>query len=160
MSESHIKYSIGIDLGTSNSALAIAEIDSIAPAQSIDITQLISRKGVGKAAVLPSCIYIATEEEQKHLPRVQWQEEQSCRIGMFAREHGSEVPERLVTSAKSWLCNSDNDPYQPILPWQSPWRSANSPLWKRKRFTLPICAITSNTICSNRVKNLICASAK
>lgn len=119
MSESHIKYSIGIDLGTSNSALAVAEIDSNAPAHSIDITQLTSRKGVGKSGILPSCIYLATEEEQKHLPRIPWQGEQSCSIGMFAREHGAEVPERLVTSAKSWLCNSHNDPYEAILPWQS-----------------------------------------
>ncbi|MCA1796165.1 MAG: Hsp70 family protein [Geobacteraceae bacterium] len=135
MSETHTKYSIGIDLGTSNSALALAETDTSAPAHSIDISQLTSRKGVGSATVLPSCIYLATEEEQKHLPRIPWQEEQSWRIGIFAREHGSEVPERLVTSAKSWLCNSHNDPYQPILPWQSPLEERKiSPLEAQKAY--------------------------
>ncbi|MFA6686118.1 MAG: Hsp70 family protein [Desulfuromonas sp.] len=135
MPESQIKYSIGIDLGTSNSALAIAEVDSLAPAYNIDITQLTSRQGVGKAATLPSCIYLATEEEQKHLPQIQWQEEQSYRVGLFAREHGAEVSERLVSSAKSWLCNPHNDPYQPILPWQSPLEERKlSPLEAQKVF--------------------------
>jgi molecular chaperone DnaK (HSP70) len=133
MPESHIKYSIGIDLGTSNSALSIAETDSSAPAHSIDITQLTTRKGVGKAVVLPSCIYLATDEEQKHLPQIPWQEEHSYRVGLFAREHGAEVPERLVTSAKSWLCHPHNDPYQPILPWQSPLEERKiSPLEAQK----------------------------
>ena len=133
MSASHIKYSVGIDLGTSNSALSVAEIDSTAPAHSVDITQLTSRKGVGEAAILPSCIYLATEEEQKHLAQISWQEEQSYRVGMFAREHGAEVPERLISSAKSWLCNSHNDPYQPILPWQSPLEERKlSPLEAQK----------------------------
>ncbi len=120
MSESKIKYAIGIDLGTSNSALAIAYLDSEESAHSVNITQVTSRKGTSSSSVLPSCIYLATEQEQKQLPQIPWQQDHSFRIGMFAREHGTEVPERLVTSAKSWLCNPHNDPYQSILPWQSP----------------------------------------
>lgn len=128
-------YAIGIDLGTSNSALAIAELDSEHAAQSIEITQLTSRKGIGKATVLPSCIYLATEQEQTQLPRIEWQENQSWRIGVFAREHGAEVPERLVTSAKSWLCNPHNDPYKAVLPWQSPLEERKiSPLEAQKTF--------------------------
>ncbi|MDD2558399.1 MAG: Hsp70 family protein [Desulfuromonadaceae bacterium] len=119
MSESKIKYAIGIDLGTSNSALSIAALASDEPARSVNITQVTSRKGIGTSNVLPSCIYLATEQEQKLLPQIPWQQDQSLRIGMFAREHGAEIPERLVTSAKSWLCNPHNDPYQSILPWQS-----------------------------------------
>ena len=116
----NIKYAIGIDLGTSNSALAIAHIDTDEPASSVEISQVLSRKALGEDQVLPSCIYLATEQEQNHLPQVPWPQEQSWRIGMFAREHGADIPERLVTSAKSWLCNPHNDPYQPVLPWQSP----------------------------------------
>ncbi|MDY0212391.1 MAG: Hsp70 family protein [Desulfuromonadaceae bacterium] len=120
MSLSKIKYAIGIDLGTTNSALAIASLDSTESARSVNITQVTSRKGIGSSNVLPSCIYLATEQEQKQLPQIPWQQDHSFRIGMFAREHGAEVPERLVTSAKSWLCTPLNDPHQSILPWQSP----------------------------------------
>ncbi|MFA5700322.1 MAG: hypothetical protein WC913_03495, partial [Desulfuromonas sp.] len=120
MSEAKIKYAIGIDLGTSNSALAIASLDSPETAHCVNITQVTSRNGIGLHPVLPSCIYLATEQEQKQLPQIPWQQDHSFRIGMFAREHGAEVPERLVSSAKSWLGNPYNDPYQKILPWQSP----------------------------------------
>ncbi len=119
MSETKIKYAIGIDLGTSNSALAIASMDSGASASSVNITQVVSRKGIGSNNVLPSCIYLATEQEQQQLPQIPWQQDQSLWIGVFAREHGTEIPERLVTSAKSWLCNPHNDPYENILPWRS-----------------------------------------
>jgi hypothetical protein len=40
-------------------------------------------------------------------------------VGQFARDHGALVPDRLVTSAKSWLSNPHIDPKQRILPWQS-----------------------------------------
>ena len=40
-------------------------------------------------------------------------------IGHFAREHGALVPDRLITSAKSWLSNAHIDPRQRSLPWGS-----------------------------------------
>ena len=40
-------------------------------------------------------------------------------IGHFAREHGALMPDRLVTSAKSWLSNFHVDPRRPVLPWKS-----------------------------------------
>ena len=40
-------------------------------------------------------------------------------VGQFARDHGALVPDRLVTSAKSWLSNPHIDPKQRILPWRS-----------------------------------------
>ena len=40
-------------------------------------------------------------------------------IGQFAREQGTLVPDRLVTSAKSWLSNPHIDPKERILPWRS-----------------------------------------
>jgi hypothetical protein len=40
-------------------------------------------------------------------------------VGQFAREHGALVPDRLVTSAKSWLSNPHIDSKQRILPWRS-----------------------------------------
>ena len=40
-------------------------------------------------------------------------------VGHFARDHGALVPDRLVTSAKSWLSNPHIDPRQRNLPWKS-----------------------------------------
>ena len=40
-------------------------------------------------------------------------------IGHFARDHGALVPDRLITSAKSWLSNFHIDPKKPVLPWKS-----------------------------------------
>ena len=41
-------------------------------------------------------------------------------VGEFARQFGSQVPSRLVASAKSWLCHSGVDRRQAILPWKAP----------------------------------------
>src|SRR6202030_18208 len=40
-------------------------------------------------------------------------------IGHFARDHGALIPDRLITSAKSWLSNFHIDPKRPVLPWKS-----------------------------------------
>src|SRR5581483_10470798 len=41
-------------------------------------------------------------------------------VGEFARNQGSRVPGRLVTSAKSWLCHPGVDRSAPLLPWSAP----------------------------------------
>ena len=43
-------------------------------------------------------------------------------VGEFARNFGSQVPTRLVASAKSWLCHAGVDRKAPILPWKAPGR--------------------------------------
>ncbi|MBF0232969.1 MAG: Hsp70 family protein [Desulfamplus sp.] len=40
-------------------------------------------------------------------------------VGEFARERGSEVPHKLISSSKSWLCNKAVDRESPILPWEA-----------------------------------------
>ncbi len=46
-----------------------------------------------------------------------WAPDRSYLVGEFAREQGVRVPERLVSSAKSWLSHSGVDRTAPILPW-------------------------------------------
>jgi hypothetical protein len=41
-------------------------------------------------------------------------------VGEFARNFGSQVPTRLVASAKSWLSHPGVDRKEPILPWKAP----------------------------------------
>ena len=72
--------------------------------------------------VLPSFLYLPNAQE---FPAgslgVPWDKQRSDQlIGEFARAHGSKVPARLVSSAKSWLCHSGVDRQSPILPWQAP----------------------------------------
>ena len=121
-----IQYAIGIDLGTSNSALALTPL--CAPGSEteqattiVPILQLISPQSSDSKETLPSALYLCNEQEQRQTPHLPWQQEKSIEycIGSFARKHGSLQPDRLVTSAKSWLCSPHLDPKQPILPWQS-----------------------------------------
>src|SRR5262249_41634749 len=76
---------------------------------------------LGELPTLPSAAYIAHYEEfpQGSFP-LPWNDAgEPAIVGQFARDRGALVPDRLVTSAKSWLSNPHIDPKQPILPWRS-----------------------------------------
>jgi hypothetical protein len=115
-----IRFSLGIDLGTSNSAIAVADLESD-QTSIVEITQILGPKQVGEVPTLASALYIPHSEEFPNgsfpLP---WNDAgEPAIVGQFAREHGALVPDRLVTSAKSWLSNPHIDPKQRILPWRS-----------------------------------------
>lgn len=116
------RYAVGIDLGTSNSALALAAAEPEGRAQVLPIPQLFSFQGVGELDMLPSVLYLPLENEIRsasaHLP---WEGEpaRAGLVGQFARERGSLMPDRMVASAKSWLCNPHVNPEEPVLPWNS-----------------------------------------
>ena len=70
---------------------------------------------------MPSAIYVPHREEfpEGSFP-LPWNDAgEPAIVGQFARDRGALVPDRLVTSAKSWLSNPHIDPKQPILPWRS-----------------------------------------
>jgi molecular chaperone DnaK (HSP70) len=99
---------VGIDLGTTNSALAWidpaeAEDTSFPPIHIFDIPQLVAPNRIEPRRTLPSFLFL--EEGQP--------------VGTYAREQGAIVPTRLVHSAKSWLSNSDVDRTAKILPWDA-----------------------------------------
>jgi molecular chaperone DnaK (HSP70) len=119
-------YVIGIDLGTTNSALAFADPGEAterapAPIHAFAIPQVVAAGEVGERPVLPSFLYIAAEKEfapgALDLP---WKSKEPRLVGWFAREHGAKVPGRLVASAKSWLSHPGVDRKAPILPWTAP----------------------------------------
>ena len=103
---------IGIDLGTSNCAVAFVDPDRGARAPIIDfpISQMRRPGEFAAQPLLPSCIYLPSEHETPSEPVV----------GEYARWHGAQVPGRLVSSAKSWLSHSGVDRTAPILPWGAP----------------------------------------
>src|SRR5215468_3719969 len=99
---------IGIDLGTTNSALAYidereAEDRDFPPIHIFETPQMVASGRVEPRRTLPSFLYL--EEGQP--------------VGVYAREQGALVPTRLVHSAKSWLSNPDVDRTAKILPWDS-----------------------------------------
>src|SRR4051794_29182917 len=114
------RFSLAIDLGTSNSAIAIADLET-GETRMIEIAQSLGPNQIGEMPTLPSAIYIPHSEEfpESSFP-LPWNDaREPAIIGQFAREHGALVPDRLVTSAKSWLSNPHIDPKQRILPWRS-----------------------------------------
>ena len=114
-----MKYSVGIDLGTSNSCVSICDLDGGYPA-TINIAQVVGPNVIGEKPLLPSALYLSIENEfapgSLALP---WNPDDAAVIGVFARARGALAPDRLVSSAKSWLCNPQVDRHAPILPWKS-----------------------------------------
>src|SRR3984893_16782598 len=100
---------IGIDLGTTNTALAYvdereAEDRDFPPIHVFETPQLVAAGRVEARRTLPSFLFLEDGEP----------------VGAYAREQGALVPTRLVHSAKSWLSNPDVDRTAKILPWDSP----------------------------------------
>ncbi len=121
----HPAYIVGIDLGTTNCVVAYTETDfekcKKPKIRVLEILQLVSAGVVEKRRILPSFILIPgkhdVSEEAMALP---WDEKNRIAVGEFARERGAEIPHRLISSAKSWLCHSLVDRNKPILPWEGP----------------------------------------
>ncbi len=99
---------LGIDLGTTNSALAFidpqqaAETDSPA-IQVLEVPQYVAAGRIETRRTLPSFLYLGDQEY----------------IGVYAREQGVLVPTKCVHSAKSWLSNPEVDRSAKILPWDA-----------------------------------------
>ena len=121
------KYVIGIDLGTTNSALAYAEIrpdaDPFAPAdvRLMGIPQLTNPSEVREEGLLPSFLYIPGGSDfpagSLALP---WDAGRDFVVGALAQKRGAENAGRLVSSAKSWLSHSGVDRTAPLVPFRAP----------------------------------------
>jgi molecular chaperone DnaK (HSP70) len=114
------RFSLGIDLGTSNSAIAFIDLEN-EESRIVEVTQVLGPNQCGEHPTLPSAVYIPHPDEfpPGSLP-LPWSDAgEPAIIGQFARDRGALVPDRLVSSAKSWLSNPHIDPKQPILPWRS-----------------------------------------
>ncbi|MFC1746448.1 Hsp70 family protein, partial [Candidatus Riflebacteria bacterium] len=109
---------IGIDLGTSNCALATTDGDG---KKGLQIAQTDGANRVAAMSTLASSIFIPqTGQFEEGALQLPWGDSNERHIvGAFARQAGVDSPQRLVHSAKSWLCYRGADPAKPILPWES-----------------------------------------
>ena len=106
------RFSLGIDLGTTNSAMALTGLESD-HTEVIEVTQIIGANQIGEKPTLPSALYIPHRDEfPENSFLLPWDNEigDTTIAGHFAREHGALIPDRFVTSAKSWLSNPHIDP--------------------------------------------------
>src|ERR1700688_4288946 len=99
---------IGIDLGTTNYALAFIDRARAPEADSpairvLEAPQYVAQGRQEARRTLPSFIYLGDREY----------------VGVYAREQGALVPTKCVHSAKSWLSNPEVDRTAKILPWDA-----------------------------------------
>jgi hypothetical protein len=116
------RYAIGIDLGTTNSALAYCALGDEQPhIELLPVPQLTAAATVEERPLLPSFLYLGAEAAAKaknfDLP---WEKKREYAVGELARRQAADVPTRTVAAAKSWLAHSRVDRHQPILPWNAP----------------------------------------
>jgi hypothetical protein len=116
-------YIIGIDLGTTNTAVAYidtrtvlaGELPQVVP---FPLLQRMAEDELAAQTMLPSFLYFLSEHERDtasvHLP---WEQSPAYVTGVYARDQGALVPGQLVASAKSWLCHDAVDRTAKILPW-------------------------------------------
>jgi molecular chaperone DnaK (HSP70) len=113
------RFSLGIDLGTSNCAMAVAENDSDTT-DVLPVTQIVAANPGGRdadAALGP--LFAAPGGISGRLLLAALGRRRPGHRRPVRRDRGALVPDRLVTSAKSWLSNSHIDPKQRTLPWRS-----------------------------------------
>lgn len=146
-------YIIGIDLGTTNSAVSYVDLKSLIEDSSktrsrldrknlikvFTVPQLTGYGELSKLQILPSFLYIPgdydiSKESLKH----PWKKREDIFVGSFARDFGSKIPSRLVCSAKSWLCNPGADRKAKILPWGSEGFEKVSPVMATSEYLLHI----------------------
>lgn len=110
------RYLVGIDLGTTHTVVACADLGEAAPvAAAVGVRQLVGPSEQGERVLLASSLYAPTEAERALLPADLRGE--PFVVGEWAKRRGAEVPGRLVSSAKSWLCHPGVDRQGAILPW-------------------------------------------
>lgn len=122
---SEAKYIIGIDLGTTNSIVAYTRVrpenDAAPDIRIFPVPQVVAPHTIEKRSAIASFLYLPPPAESREgayaLP---WGDCTGPVIGEYARLRAAEVPQRVIASSKSWLCNTGVDRNNPILPWEAP----------------------------------------
>jgi molecular chaperone DnaK (HSP70) len=117
------RFLIGIDLGTTNSAVAFVDTHAADPRVRVfEVPQLVAPGDVAPRRQLPSFVYLASEldlgPQETALPWApEGPSERRIVVGELARAQGARIASRMIASAKSWLCHPGVDRNAAILPW-------------------------------------------
>jgi len=121
------KYVVGIDLGTTNSAVAqaslgeVEDLHALPGAALFPVAQVVNAGEVRREPLLPSFLYLPGPSDfpagSLALP---WDPNPAYLVGALAQKRGAENPGRLVSSAKSWLSHPGVDRAAAILPPNAP----------------------------------------
>lgn len=114
--------SFGLDLGTTNCALAFASVSEDGEETvlgTFEIPQLVDSGQVEPRPTLPSFIYLPSSHEIAGMDMaLPWDEVNMLAVGAYGRKEGSKKPDRLIGSAKSWLSQEGVDRRKAVLPWK------------------------------------------
>jgi hypothetical protein len=137
------RFAIGIDLGTTHSALSYVDLQASDGEKTrhgvLAIPQLTAPGTVEELPLLPSFLYLPHADElapgDLSLPWQQSAEELTGVAGEMARSRGATTSIRLVSSAKSWLSHPGVDRRSALLPNDAPEEVARvSPLEASTRY--------------------------
>jgi molecular chaperone DnaK (HSP70) len=134
------RYVIGIDLGTTNCALAYGEIDAdVSTTNSVavlSVAQLTNPGEVRDEDLLPSFLYLpGSVDFPAGSIRLPWDSDRDFTVGKLAQKRGAENAGHLVSSAKSWLSYGGVDRTAPLLPFRAPEGVARiSPVEASRRY--------------------------
>ncbi len=116
------RYVVGIDLGTTNTAVAYVDTEQTNwKVQIYSLAQLIGPGQIERSEILPSFHFQPPASEvASGLFRLSWQKSAvNYVVGRYARDAGIQLPGRQIASAKSWLCHAAVDRRGEILPWHA-----------------------------------------
>ena len=116
------RYVVGIDLGTTNSALAFVDAEAGDAVETWPVPQFVAAGTVESRENLPSFLYRPADGEfpPGSLDPPWGDGEPSGWVaGALARDHGARVPGRQIASSKSWLCHPGVDRTAGLLPWHA-----------------------------------------
>jgi len=109
---------IGIDLGTTNCAIARS---TGGPVEVLPIPQLTGPGELREEPLFPSSLYIhGPKEFAEGTTALPWDDAPKFILGEWAKRRGVENSSRLVHSAKSWLSHSGIDRTAQLLPVTAP----------------------------------------
>ena len=116
------RYVVGIDLGTTNCAVAFMDSHEATPTiELFRVEQMVDFQTSQRADTLPSFHYELSSQEASQLDaRFQFVDgKHKSVVGVFARQRGMQMPGRCIASAKSWLCHPLVDRTSDLLPWSN-----------------------------------------
>ncbi len=155
------RFIVGIDLGTTNCAVAYVDTKGrerpTADIKTFEIPQLVAAGETSPRVMLPSFLYLPGPHE---LPpgaaQLPWSDDNDRIVGEFARIQGGRVPAHLVSSAKSWLCHPGVDREADILPWGSPAEARKvSPVEASRRLSAAYSRCLGCFLCARRSGSLV-----